>query len=165
MDVSKATVKEDLVVSLEYVLTVDGQVVDQSEAGDPIQFIQGRGEIIAGLESALYGMAVGERKHVQVESDEAYGEHDPDAFGSVPLSAFPDNVPVEIGTELELEDDQGHLVPARITAIGSGEAQLDFNHPLAGKVLSFDIAVVDVRAATPEELAHGHVHAHGSHSG
>jgi FKBP-type peptidyl-prolyl cis-trans isomerase SlyD len=162
MEESKATVRDDLVVSLEYVLTVDGEVVDRSEAGDPVQFIQGRGEIIAGLESALYGMAVGDRKHVQVESAQAYGEHDADAFGSVPLSAFPADVPVEIGTELELEDEQGHLVPARIIDIGPEQAQLDFNHPLAGKALFFEIAVVDIREATPEELAHGHVHVHGS---
>ena len=92
------------VVSMHYTLQVDGKVVDSSEGGEPLQFIQGMGHIIPGLEHELYDMEVGQSKSVTVPPKEGYGETDDSAFMDVPREAFPANVPLEKGTELELRD-------------------------------------------------------------
>jgi len=156
----KRVVGENDVVSLEYTLTVDGEVVDSSEGHEPIEFIQGQGHIIPGLEKAVYGMAVGESKTVTVAPAEGYGEEDPNAFVEVPKSEFPPEIPMEVGTPLQLRDHQGQVFDAFIAEIKEDSAVLNFNHPLAGKTLNFQVKVVGLREATPEELDHGHVHHH-----
>jgi FKBP-type peptidyl-prolyl cis-trans isomerase SlyD len=154
----KRTVGDNDVVSLEYTLTVDGEVVDSSEGHGPIEYIQGRGQIIPGLEKEVYGMAVGESKEVAVAPAEGYGEEDPNAFVEVPRSEFPPEIPVEVGTPLQLRDQQGQVFDAVIAEVRDDAALLNFNHPLAGKTLNFHIKVIGVREATAEELDHGHVH-------
>jgi len=156
----KRVVGENDVVSLEYTLTVDGEVVDSSEGHEPIQFIQGQGHIIPGLEKAIYGMTTGESKEVNVAPAEGYGEEDPNAFLEIPKSEFPPEIPVEVGTPLQLRDHQGQVFEAIIAEVKEDSAVLNFNHPLAGKTLNFQIKVVGIREATPEEIAHGHVHQH-----
>ncbi len=156
----KRTVSANDVVSLEYTLTVDGQVIDSSEGHGPIEYIQGQGQIILGLEKATYGMAVGESKEVVVPPAEAYGEADPNAFVEVPKSEFPPEIPLEVGTPLQLRDNQGQIFDATIAEIKEDSVVLNFNHPLAGKTLTFQVKVVGIRSATPEELEHGHVHHH-----
>ena len=151
------------VVSMHYTLHVDGRVVDTSEGGEPLQFIQGMGHIIPGLEHELYNMQVGESKSVIVPPKEGYGETDATAFMDVPREAFPDNVPMEKGTELELRDQAGHPVYARIDDVSDANVRLNMNHPLAGKELNFDVKIADVRDATEEEVSHGHVHGPGEH--
>lgn len=151
------------VVSMHYTLHVDGRVVDTSEGGEPLQFIQGMGHIIPGLEHELYNMQVGESKSVTVPPKEGYGETDATAFMDVPREAFPDNVPMEKGTELELRDQAGHPVYARIDDVSDANVRLNMNHPLAGKELNFDVKIADVRDATEEEVSHGHVHGPGEH--
>jgi FKBP-type peptidyl-prolyl cis-trans isomerase SlyD len=154
-------VDDALVVSMEYTLQVDGQVMDTSEGHEPLEFIQGQGHIIPGLEQALYGMAIGESKSVVVAAIEGYGEVDPEAFMDVPRGQFPDNVPAKVGTELELRDNTGHPAYARIQEVNDENVRLDMNHPLAGKELHFDVTIAALRPATAEEIAHGHVHAAG----
>ncbi len=156
----KRTVSANDVVSLEYTLTVDGQVIDSSEGHGPIEYIQGQGQIIPGLEKATYGMAVGESKEVVVPPAEAYGEADPNAFVEVPKGEFPPEIPLEVGTPLQLRDNQGQIFDATIAEIKEDSVVLNFNHPLAGKTLTFQVKVVGIRSATPEELEHGHVHHH-----
>jgi len=151
-------VADDLVVSLAYKLTVDNEVVDFSEEGEPLQFLQGHGEIIPGLESQLYGLAIGDEKQVNVGAAEAYGPIDPDALMDVPREQFPSEIPLEIGTILQVRDSDDEVHNARISKVDTQSIQLDFNHPLAGKELSFAVTVVDLRQATPEELEHGHFH-------
>ncbi len=155
---SPTQVADDVVVSLDYTLTVDGEVLDSSEGNEPIEFIQGHGHIIPGLEQALYGMGVGECKSVVVSAADGYGEVDPNALLDVPRSEFPPNIPLEPGVELQVRDNDGHLMYARIVEVGADTVRLDFNHPLAGKELHFDVKVVSLRQATDEELAHDHVH-------
>jgi len=151
-------VKEDTIVSLDYTLKVDGEVVDTSEGNEPIQFIQGRGQIIPGLESELNGMAVGDSKEVVVPPSRGYGDVDEKAFANIPRKEFPSNIPLEKDIKLQLRDDEGNILDAYIVNVKEKSVRLNFNHPLAGKDLHFDVTVVDLREATEEELDHGHVH-------
>jgi FKBP-type peptidyl-prolyl cis-trans isomerase SlyD len=155
---SPQKVGENTVVTLDYTLTVEGEVVDTSRGSMPIQFIQGQQQIIPGLEQELYGLSVGETKEVTIAPEQGYGRVDPENFAEVPKDQFPPEIPLQPGIELELTDDKGERVGARIEDIHEDMVRLDFNHPLAGKDLHFEIEVVDLRHATPEELEHGHVH-------
>jgi FKBP-type peptidyl-prolyl cis-trans isomerase SlyD len=154
-------VEDDKIVTLDYTLTVDGEVIDSSEGSEPIQFIQGKGQIIPGLERELYGMEIGDSKNVTVTAQEGYGEEDPEAFADVPRQQFPPQIPLEPGVEIQLRDEEGQVLDARIHTVREESVRLNFNHPLAGKELNFDVTVVDLRHATPEELEHGHVHGDG----
>ncbi len=147
---------------MHYTLHVDGKVVDTSEGGEPLQFIQGMGHIIPGLEHELYDMKVGDSKNVTVAPKDGYGEADASAFMDVPREAFPTDVPLDKGTELELRDQAGNPVYARVDDVSDENIRLDMNHPLAGKELRFDVKIADLRPATDEEVSHGHVH-NGDH--
>ena len=153
-------VDDGQVVSMHYTLRVNGQVLDSSEGGDPLQFIQGMGHIIPGLENELYEMKIGDSKKVVVAAKDGYGEVDDEAFMDVPRDSFPTDVPAEVGTELELRDQSDHPVYARIETISADNVRLNMNHLLAGKELHFDVKIADLRPATEEEVSHGHVHEH-----
>jgi FKBP-type peptidyl-prolyl cis-trans isomerase SlyD len=153
-------VNDGHVVSMDYTLHVDGKVVDSSEGDEPLQFIQGMGHIIPGLENELYDMKVGDNKQVVVSAKDGYGELDTEAFMDVPRDAFPTDVPLEKGTELELRDQSGHPMFARIETISEDNIRLNMNHPLAGRELHFDVKIAGLRPATEEEVSHGHVHEH-----
>lgn len=159
-DNNNHTVSDHMVVSLDYVLRLeDGEVVDTSEGRDPLEYLQGHGQIIPGLEEALTGMNVGDEKDVVVEPANAYGESDPDAYQAVSRSAFPENMDLERGMGLSMRDqDTGETLEAYVAEIRDDDVVLDFNHPLAGETLHFHVKVADVRPATDEELAHGHAH-------
>jgi len=156
------TVADDLVVSLDYTLHLEGdpEVFDASEGEEPLEFIQGRGHIIPGLERALYGMAVGQKKKVVVQPEDAYGELDSDAFQLIARDTFPPEVELEVGMGLELHDDEGEIVEAYVAELHPDGVMLDFNHPLAGETLYFEVEVIGLRSATDEELEHDHVHGH-----
>ena len=156
-------VDDGKVVSMHYTLHVDGKVVDSSEGGEPLQFIQGMGHIIHGLEHELYDMKVGEKKDVVVAAKDGYGESDPEAFMDVPRESFPSNVPLTLGTELELRDQEDHPVYARVEEVTDKNVRLNMNHPLAGKELRFSIQIANLRPASDEEVSHGHVHGEGQH--
>ncbi|HTX90888.1 MAG TPA: peptidylprolyl isomerase [Anaerolineales bacterium] len=151
-------VTDGQVISMDYTLKVDGETVDSSEGQEPIEFIQGTGNIIPGLERELYGMAVGDSKDVVVSAEDGYGKVDDEAYMDVPRNQFPADIPMEVGTQLELHDREGHPMHARIEQVGEESVRLDFNHPLAGKELHFAVKIAGLRAATAEELDHGHVH-------
>ncbi len=158
-------VQDEVVVSMSYELRVDDEVIDSSEdiEGEVIAFIQGLGQIIPGLEKALYGMKVGDSMQVQVEPVDAYGELDPEAFVWVPREDFPETIPLEVGTVFEMREEEGETHLARISELEQERVHVDLNHPLAGKALTFDVKIVDLRQATDEELEHGHVHQQGAH--
>ncbi len=151
-------VDDGFVVAIHYALHVDGKLVDASPATQPLQFIQGMGHLVPGLEHELYDMSPGDHKTVRVTPKDGYGEPDPAAFMDVPREAFPANVPLTPGTELQLQDRAGQPTYARIQSVSDEIIRLNMNHPLAGKTLEFDVTIADVRPATPEEVAHGHVH-------
>lgn len=154
------TVADDLVVSLDYTLRLEGdpEVFDTSEGQEPLEFIQGHGHIIPGLEQALYGMAVGQTKEVVVQPEDGYGELDSDAFELIPRDTFPPEMELEVGLGLELQDEDGEVIEAYVAELHPDGVMLDFNHPLAGETLYFQVRVAGIRPATAEELEHDHVH-------
>ncbi|MBN1428915.1 MAG: peptidylprolyl isomerase [Anaerolineae bacterium] len=156
---SDQTVSQDVVVSLLYRLTLDdGSLVEESTADDPLVYLHGHDNIIPGLENALNGMVVGEQKQVSVEAVDAYGEYEPDEVDEVPVSELPDGLEPEVGMVLAVHDEDGEEDVAQITGIEDDVIILDFNHPLAGQRLHFDVTIAELREATAEELEHGHVH-------
>lgn len=152
------TVQDNLVVTLDYKLIVEDEMLESTEDGEPILFIQGIGQIIPGLENALYGMEVGDQKTVVIQPEDAYGEYDPESLQEAKKEEFSEEVPLDVGTFLDLEDDEGDVLSAQVIAAEEDTVTLDFNHPLAGKTLTFEITVADLRSASEEELDHGHVH-------
>jgi len=161
---SKDTVQNDIVVSMEYSLRVNEEEIDSSKGQPPLEFLAGHGNIISGLEREMIGMKVGESKDVVIAPAEGYGEFDDQAYMDVPRSAFPQDMPVEEGLELSVRDDAGQARYARVDGIEGEIVTLNFNHPLAGDELHFNIKVVGLREPTGEELEHGHVHQAGGHS-
>jgi len=157
------TVTDGLVVSLEYTLRLnDGEVIDASEE-EPLEYLQGHNQIIPGLERALVGMKVGESKEVVVAAVDAYGEDDDEAFQRVERSIFPPDMELEEGMQLRMREAQsGAPVDVIVAEVDEDSVLLDFNHPLAGEELHFQVKVVGLRPATAEEMAHGH--AHGGHN-
>jgi FKBP-type peptidyl-prolyl cis-trans isomerase SlyD len=160
---SKDSVQKDVVVSMEYTLQVDNEEIDSSKGQDPLQFLVGHSNIISGLEREMIGMKVGESKDVVIAPADGYGEFDEEAFVTVPRNEFPNDIPVEEGTELTVKDDSGQSRYARIDSIEGDKVTLNFNHPLAGDELHFNVKVVSLREPTADELEHGHVHQEGEH--
>jgi FKBP-type peptidyl-prolyl cis-trans isomerase SlyD len=159
MKVSKGSV-----VGVDYSLHLgDGQVVDASSPGEPLQYLHGEGQIVPGLENALEGLSIGDRKQVVVAPAEGYGEHDPRGIQEVPKKAFPPGFDPQPGMELTAEGPQGEPVPFVVREVKPDSVVIDLNHPLAGKTLHFDVTVREVRAATDEEKAHGHAHGPEGH--
>ena len=160
---NKDSVQEGVVVSMEYTLKIDGEVIDTSEGQDPLEFLTGYGNIIPGLENEMIGMKVGDSKDVVVAPADGYGEYDDEALLDVPRNQFPKDMPVEEGLELTVRDDSGEGRYARIESVEGETVRLNFNHPLAGDELHFNVKVVSLREPTDEELDQGHVHAGGHH--
>lgn len=150
-------------VALDYKLTIEGGiVVDASEKGQPLWYLHGASNIIPGLEKELTGLVVGDKKTVVVAPEEGYGTYDKDRVHEVPKARFPQGS-YNIGDHVTATAPDGSEMDARISAMDAKNYTLDFNHELAGKELTFDIAVAEVRTASKEELAHGHVHGPGGH--
>jgi FKBP-type peptidyl-prolyl cis-trans isomerase SlyD len=160
---SKDIVEDGVVVSMEYTLHVDGELLDSSEGQGPLQFLVGYGNIISGLEEEMRGMKIGDSKDVVVQPKDGYGEFNEDAFMEVPRKDFPKDMPLEVDAELTVRDDAGNARYARIDSVEDETVTLNFNHPLAGDELHFHVKVVDLREPNEEELEHGHVHEAGHH--
>lgn len=153
------TIQNNVVVALAYTLKLEnGEVVDESDAEDPLEYLHGAGNIIPGLERELSGMRVGEVKRVQVAPSEGYGEYDPEDTEVLPRTEFPTDMPLTAGMVVTLADAEDNYTEAVIREVSAESITLDYNHPLAGKTLFFDVEVLSLREATPEEIAHGHVH-------
>jgi FKBP-type peptidyl-prolyl cis-trans isomerase 2 len=132
-------------VGIEYTLTLeDGTQIDSNVGGEALRFQQGAGRIIPGLDRELPGMKVGETKQVRVAPEEGYGQVDPDAFTEVPLSELPEDAR-EVGVALMSRDPQGQTHRLRVHKIEGDVATLDFNHPLAGKMLIFDVKILEIQ--------------------
>jgi FKBP-type peptidyl-prolyl cis-trans isomerase 2 len=137
------TVSKGKVISLEYTLKLeDNQVVDTNVGKDPLTYTQGANQIVPGVESALEGMAVGQAKQVVVAPSEGYGERNPNALQEVPKQKVPQDI--KVGTQLQGKDTTGREVRPVVTEIKDDTVLLDFNHPLAGKTLFFDLKVVNI---------------------
>lgn len=140
-------VKSGDVVAIHYTGTLlDGTVFDSSEGRDPLEFTVGSGQIIPGLDVALPGMAVGDKKTVQIECAQAYGPLNPAMRQSIPREGIPDDIPLEIGTQLQMQTPDGQPLPVMVVEVDEATVTLDANHPLAGKDLTFDFELVRIGA-------------------
>lgn len=124
----------------------DGTTFDSSDGRDPLEFVVGSGHIIKGLDAALPGMHAGDKKTVNIDCADAYGPINPDMHQSVPREMIPDEIPLEVGMQLQMQTPQGQPMPVTVTELKEDEVMLDANHPLAGRDLVFDIEVVSFDA-------------------
>jgi len=160
----QAVVASGKVVSIHYTLTDDeGGVLDSSRGGQPLAYLHGAGNIVPGLERGLVGKQIGATLKVRVAPEDGYGVHDPNGIHRAPRSAFPADAKIEEGMQFAIEDDDGNVLPVWIASVEDGAVTVDFNHPLAGVALNFDVSVESIRDATTEEMSHGHPHAPGGH--
>ncbi|GAA5111706.1 peptidylprolyl isomerase [Orbus sasakiae] len=159
-------IAKDSVVSLAYqVRTKDGVLVDEATAVAPLEYLHGAGNLIKGLEDALEGRQAGDKFDVEVASNNAYGDYNDNLVQQVPRDVFVGVDDLEVGMRF-LADTEHGPVPVEITAIDGDKVTVDGNHMLAGQDLKFNVEVINVREATDQELAHGHVHgAHGHDHG
>ena len=154
---------DNAVVLIHYTLTSDaGETLDSSAGREPLAYLQGFGNIIPGLEQALLGKKAGDKLKVSIPPAEAYGVRNDELVEVVPRSAFGGAPDLEVGMQFQARTPEGMKV-VTIVDVSGDEITLDGNHPLAGETLHFDVEVVTVRAATAEELEHGHVHGDGGH--
>jgi FKBP-type peptidyl-prolyl cis-trans isomerase SlyD len=157
------SIKKDSVVTFNYTLKDDaGTVIDSSAEGEPLAYLHGHGNLVAGLERELEGKGAGDTLAVKVTPADGYGEYSQELVQKVPRRALKGIAKITVGMRLHAQTEQG---PRAVTvkAVTGDMVTIDGNHPLAGKNLNFDIQVLDVREATEEELAHGHVHGPGGH--
>ena len=143
--------------------------IEQADKNNPLTFLFGVGGMIAGFESNLNGLGVGDSFNFSVKPEDAYGEKHPDNIVELPVEAFKDEKGevqrdmLQVGKTIPMQDNEGHHMRGTITKVGINEVTMDFNHPLAGQYLRFEGEVISVRAASADELAHGHVHGPGGH--
>jgi len=132
-------------VRIHYTGTLaDGTTFDSSEGRDPLEFTVGSGEIIPGLDIALPGMRAGDSKTVEVPCAEAYGDRNPGARQAIPRAQVPAEIPLEIGTRLQLQTPDGQVVAVTVAEVSDEAVVLDANHPLAGEDLTFEIELVSI---------------------
>jgi len=148
-------VAKDKVVSFEFKVTDEnGQLLDSSEGQGAFPYIHGNGYLIPGLEAAMEGKSPQDNFSVSVAPSQGYGEREAEKVQIIPREKF-EGLDLEIGMKLEARYPNDTVIMT-VTAIDDTNVTLDGNHPLAGKTMSFDVTIVDVRDATPEELQHGH---------
>lgn len=156
-------IADDVVVSMHYVLTSStGEVLDSSDSG-PLSYLHGHSNIIPGLERELAGKTVGEKLEVVIQPDEAYGARHEELVQTIPREAFEGVDRIEAGMQFHAQTPEGGQL-VTITKVEGDQITIDGNHPLAGEVLHFQVEITDVREATEEEKAHGHVHGPGGHA-
>lgn len=122
----------------------DGTTFDSSEGREPLQFVVGEGQVIKGFDNALVGMAIGDKKTVNIPVDEAYGPANPENMLEFPKTEFPADAEPEVGMQMHLSDNQGNVFPVIIAEVKEESVVLDANHVLAGKDLVFDIELVEI---------------------
>ena len=138
-------VKPGDTVRIHYTGTLaDGSTFDSSAGRDPLEFTVGSGQIIPGLDIALPGMAVGDKKVVEVPCAQAYGEPDPNARQAVPRAEIPADIPLDLGTQLQVQTPTGQVMQVVVAEVTDTEVTLDANHPLAGRDLTFAIELMDI---------------------
>ena len=154
---------QNSVVLMDYTVKDDeGNIIDTSSGHEPLAFIVGLGNIIPGLEREFIGKKKGDAFTVTVKPEDGYGDKDDALVEVVPRAQFAGVKNLGVGMQLQAQTDDDTMVVTVIN-LTETEVTVDANHPLAGKTLNFDVKVVDVRVASPEEMTHGHVHGVGGH--
>ncbi|HIE40141.1 MAG TPA: peptidylprolyl isomerase [Thiomicrorhabdus sp.] len=155
-------IEKNNVVQIEYTLTnAEGEVMDASN-GNPLAYLHGHSNLIPGLEAELEGKQKGDKFNITIPAAQAYGERVDALIQTVPNDMFQGVDNLEVGMRFEAQSEQG-MHSVEITAIEGDQVTVDGNHPMAGLTLTFDVEIMDVRAATPEEVEHGHAHGAGGH--
>jgi FKBP-type peptidyl-prolyl cis-trans isomerase SlyD len=152
------------VVAIDYTLSNDaGEVIDSSAGAEPLVYLHGAGNIIAGLENALAGKTVGDELEVSIEPEDAYGEYSAELITNIGREMFEGVEELEVGMQFHASAPDGGMQIVTVREVEGDQVTIDGNHPLAGQQLNFKVKVVEVRAASEEEVAHGHVHGAGGH--
>lgn len=156
------TITKDSAVFFNYTLTdSEGNVLDKSPEGQPLGYLHGHGNIIPGLEKQLEGKKVGDTLKVTVEPAEAYGEYVAEGVQEIPREHFQGVDEIQVGMQFQAQAENGQPMHVMVTAVSDETVTVDANHPLAGKQLTFDVEIADIREASEEELTHGHIHGDG----
>src|SRR5262249_10559700 len=141
------TVQAGCDVAFDYTLTDEsGTVIDSSKGKEPMHYVHGQNQIIPALEKELAGMPIGAQKKVTVKPEDGYGRIDPGAFQEVPKDKVPADA-LKVGAMLMAQGPRGQSTPVRVHEIKENTVVMDFNHPLAGKTLSFDVKITDIKPA------------------
>ncbi len=164
-------IDQNTVVSLHYKLQEDdaeGELIEETTGGEPLTFLFGAGQMIPEFEANLEGKSAGEEFAFGIPHTDAYGAYDEDAVAALPLSIFMhegkvDHEMLQPGRSIPLRDEEGRLLYGTVEEIREDDVIMDFNHPMAGVDLYFTGRIESVRAATPEEIDHGHAHGEGGH--
>lgn len=156
-------IADNTVASFHYTLTNDsGEVIDSSQGREPLVYLHGTGQIVPGLEKQMTGRQTGDQFTADVSPEEGYGAHHPELQQEVPREAFQGVEDIQPGMQFQGHGPQG-VINVTVTRVEPDKVYIDGNHPLAGQTLHFAVEVTDVRPASAEELAHGHVHGAGGH--
>ncbi|SKC88492.1 FKBP-type peptidyl-prolyl cis-trans isomerase [Ohtaekwangia koreensis] len=152
-------ITKNKVAAIHYTLRDnEGNIIDTSDGRDPLNYLHGAGNLIAGMEEGLEGKSKGDKLQLKIEPAKGYGEKDPAMIQEVPRSAFGDQ---DVRKGMKFSTNHGNVVT--VTEVGLESVTVDANHELAGVELNFDVEIVDVRNATSDEISHGHVHGAGGH--
>jgi FKBP-type peptidyl-prolyl cis-trans isomerase SlyD len=156
-------IADQSVASFHYTLkNAEGKVLDSSDGGEALSYLQGAGNIVPGLETLMLGKKLGDKFQAIVAPQDGYGVHNPSMIQQVPRNAFPVDQTLEVGMQFGAQTPNGPMAIV-ITKLDADHVTIDGNHPLAGQTLYFDVEITEVRAATEEERMHGHVHGPGGH--
>jgi FKBP-type peptidyl-prolyl cis-trans isomerase SlyD len=162
-DIESPVVGDGKVVLIKYTLSdASGEVLDRTDE-EPMGYLHGANNILPGLEKKLTGHAVGDRIEAVLPPEDAYGERTGPGPQPVPREHFPPGIDIEVGMPFAVEDESGNVMSIWVTDVEDDRIFIDANHPLAGQTLHFEVEVVGVRNATPDELSHGHTHGPGGH--
>lgn len=157
-------IADNAVVAIDYTLRNDeGEVLDSSEGAQPLVYLHGAGNIIPGLEQALVGKQAGDELKAGIEPEDAYGEYSVELVATLNRSMFEGVDELQVGMQFHASAPDGGMQVVTIRDLDGDQVTVDGNHPLAGQRLNFEVKVVSVRAASDEEVAHGHVHGEGGH--
>ncbi|GAB4380030.1 MAG: peptidylprolyl isomerase [Calditrichia bacterium] len=157
-------IQPNQVVTIHYtVKDEDGQILDTTKNQEPFSYLSGRNQILPKLEEKINEMVIGSKAETTLAPEDGYGEYREDAVQTIKRSEFPENTELKEGMRFMANTPDGRQMPLTIKEIDGDNVTIDFNHALAGKTLTFDIQLVDVRDATQEELEHGHAHGTGGH--
>ncbi len=141
----------------------EGEIVDEATRENPFLFMSNADQVLPLFEKEVSGMLIGGKKNFTIDAKEGYGEYKEEAIQVVSRNEFPQDVELEEGMQMVANTPDGHQLPFVITDLNDDEVTIDFNHPLAGETLNFEVELIDVRDATQEEIAHGHAHGGDGH--
>jgi FKBP-type peptidyl-prolyl cis-trans isomerase SlyD len=159
----KDKIGKNKVVSIHYTVSEGGKKVESSRGEEPLMYLHGHDQIISGLEKALSGKEVGAKFSIDIAPEDGYGDYDDELVAELPKTQFKNQKELKVGAMFQFAAPDGEVAVARITKVKKDTVTVDQNHPFAGKTLTFEVEIIAVRAATKEELDHGHAHGPGGH--